>query len=112
MRWLAFINSDVHKAFGPIFTPQRYLPDSAFAARLAEAARTRILGLLAILDKRLQGRDWLVDQRSVADPYLFVITRWAQNKNLDTGEFSNLARFAHRMNDDAGVRAALVKETR
>lgn len=34
MRWLGFLNSDVHKAFKPIFTPQRFLKDAAMAPSL------------------------------------------------------------------------------
>jgi glutathione S-transferase len=110
MRWLGFLNSDVHKAFGPIFTPQRYLPEPAFAERLAAAARILIRAHLVRLEKRLVGRDWLSSERSVADAYLFVITRWANGKRLGLQEFPSLSRFAERMQADAGVRAALARE--
>ena len=109
MRWVGFLNSDVHKAFGPIFTPGRYLPHLAFAERLAAAARLRIRNLLTRLDERLAGRSWLTGERSVADAYLFVITRWASSK-VGLREFPNLSRFAIRMSSDASVRAALATE--
>ncbi len=35
MRWLGFLNSDVHMMFKPIFTPTRFLPDQAFAGAYA-----------------------------------------------------------------------------
>jgi glutathione S-transferase len=110
MRWLGYLNSDVHKAFGPIFTPQRYLAAPELSDQLAQSARTRVRGQLALLDQRLSDRDWLTGQRSVADPYLFVITRWAVSKQVGLEAFANLSRFAERMNDDAGVRAALAVE--
>src|SRR5262245_4707596 len=28
MKWLAFLNSDLHPAFKPIFSPSRFLPDA------------------------------------------------------------------------------------
>jgi glutathione S-transferase len=110
MRWLGYLNSDVHKSFGPIFTPQRYLPHPGFVERLAAAARIRIRGHLKRLDERLVGRDWLSDDRSIADAYLFVITRWVSGKRLGLREFPSLSRFAERMHGDAGVRAALATE--
>jgi len=110
MRWLGFLNSDVHKAFGPIFTPARYLPHLGFAEQLASAARIRIRALLGRLDARLTGIDWLTGERSLADAYLFVITRWASGKKLGLSDFANLTRFAERMHDDAGVRGALAAE--
>ena len=113
MRWACFLNSDVHKAFKPIFTPWRFLDDPAFAEPLAEAARTHVREYLQRLDTQLEGRDWLTGERSIADPYLFVITRWAASKKVGLHLFANLARFAERMHSDPAVRAALaVDESR
>jgi len=109
-RWLAFLDSDVHSAFKPIYTPARFLPDPASVGALAEAARERVRTYLSRIDPRLEGREWLVDRRSVADPYLFVMLRWAQRLEIGIDDFENLARFAERMYADAGVRAAIAAE--
>ncbi len=110
MRWLGFLNSDVHKAFKPIFAPGRFLPDPALAPQLADAARHLVRVHLERLDERLEGRNWLTGERSIADPYLFVLGRWAVHKGVDMQGLHNLARFSKRMDRDAGVRAALVAE--
>jgi len=110
MRWLGFLNSDVHKAFKPIFTPQRFLEDAAQAPALAETARGHVREYLERLDGRLEGRDWLTGERSVADPYLFVLSRWSAAKKVDMQGLDNLARFVRMMDADAGVRAALASE--
>jgi glutathione S-transferase len=110
MRWLGIVNSDVHPAFKPMFAPQRYHPDPAAAEVLANSARSQVRLLLERLDGRLRGRDWLADRRSIADPYLFVMLRWARRLNIDLGGLDNLARFFERMEADAGVRAALAAE--
>jgi len=110
MRWLAFLNSDVHKAFKPIFVPGRFLDDAGAADALATKARGHIRDYLERLDAQLEGRDWLVGGRSVADPYLFVLLRWARAKGVHTGDLHNLARFFVRMHEDEGVRQALVNE--
>jgi glutathione S-transferase len=110
MRWLGFLNSDVHKAFKPIFTPQRFLKDAAMAPLLADNARGHVREYLARLDGQLEGRDWLTGERSIADPYLFVLSRWSAAKKVDMQGLDNLARFARMMDADAGVQAALDAE--
>ncbi|CAN7692460.1 glutathione S-transferase N-terminal domain-containing protein [Variovorax paradoxus] len=110
MRWLGFLNSDVHKAFKPIFTPQRFLKDAAMAPVLADNARGHVREYLARLDGQLEGRDWLTGERSIADPYLFVLSRWSAAKKVDMQGLDNLARFARMMDADAGVQAALDAE--
>jgi glutathione S-transferase len=110
MRWLAHLDSDVHSAFKPIYTPARFLPDPALSGALAEAARGRVRTYLSHIDKRLEGREWLVDRRSVADPYLFVMVRWADRLKIGVDGFTNLSRFAERMYADPGVRAATAAE--
>ena len=110
MRWLGLLNSDVHPAFKPIFGPGRFHPDAAAAGVLADTARANVRKYLEQLDKRLRGRDWLVDARSIADPYLFVMLRWSRRLGIDSSGLDDLARFFERMQADPGVRAALTAE--
>lgn len=110
MRWLAFMNSDVHKAFKPIFVPHRFLDDAEAASALAAKARGHIRGYLERLDAQMAGRDWLVGARSVADPYLFVLLRWARAKGVEMSGLDRLRRFVERMHEDIGVRRALAGE--
>lgn len=110
MRWFGLLNSDVHPAFKPIFAPQRYLPDESQAGAIADAARGQVRTYLDQLNTRMQGRDWLVDARSIADPYLLVMVRWALKLKLGLDSFGNLVRFRERMLADAGVRAAITAE--
>jgi glutathione S-transferase len=110
MRWLGFLNSDVHPAFKPLFAPARFLPDPALASALAASARANVRAYLGRIDKQLEGREWLTGQRSVADPYLYVLLRWALRRKVDVAGLENLARFGARMHADAGVRAVLEDE--
>lgn len=59
------------------------------------------------LDLQLGGRDWLTGERSIADPYLFVITRWAAGKRVHMDGLPNLLRFSERMRADPAVQKAL-----
>jgi glutathione S-transferase len=110
MRWLAFLNSDVHKAFQPLFVYNRLIEEDPWAAGLVTVARRKIRGYLERLDQQLEGSDWITDARSVADPYLFVILRWSAAMEIDLNGLRNLAAFAKRMYAEVGVRAALLSE--
>jgi glutathione S-transferase len=110
MRWLGFLNSDVHPSFKPIFAPNRFHPDPAAAGILADTARAQVRKHLERLDGQLKGRDWLAGQRSIADPYLFVMLRWSHRLNVDSRGLDNLMRFFERMQADVGVRAAVTSE--
>lgn len=110
LRWLAFLNSDVHGAFKPIFSPTRFLADESRAADVIGAARQRVRALLEVVDSRLEGRTWLAGARSIADPYLFVMLRWAISQEVGLQGLRHLMRFFERLNADEGVTAAIEAE--
>lgn len=110
MRWLAYLNSDVHGAFKPIFSPANFMPDPSCAEALGAQARLQVASHLERLDRQMTGKEWLVGARSVADPYLFVMLRWAVGKNIAIDRFRNLSRFLERMYADPGVFAAISNE--
>jgi glutathione S-transferase len=110
MRWLAFLNSDVHKAFKPLFASKKQVEEDPLVARLATVARLQIREYLERLDQQLEGREWIANSRSVADPYLFVVFRWAASMGVTLDGLNHLRAFAERMYADKGVRAALFSE--
>lgn len=109
-RWLAFVNADVHTAFGPLFGSTGYLGDEAAVEKTKEQARKTIHQRLEHTDKQLYGRDWLTGTRSIADPYLFVIVRWAKGMKVDLSELDNVERFFQHMHADAAVKKVLKEE--
>lgn len=109
-RWLAFLNADVHPAFHPLFGSTAFLEDAAVIGRTKDAARVKLRGLFERLDAQLDGRDWLTGSRSLADPYLFVVLRWARATGVDLDGLDRLQAFAVRMRSDPGVQAALQAE--
>lgn len=107
---LTMLNSDVHPAFKPLFSPSRFLPDKKSAGPLADTARANVRRYFDLLDQRLEGRSWLVDERSIADPYLFVLLRWAIHFDIGLEIFPNLSRFKELMESDPAVRAVVAEE--
>lgn len=109
-RWLAFVASDVHPAFLPLFHPARLIDDEAQHDALKQAARKRLRTMFAHADARLVDEEWLAGFRSVADPYFYITLRWAGRVAVDLTGLEALAAFRSRMDADPGVRAALVAE--
>ncbi|HET6396398.1 MAG TPA: glutathione binding-like protein [Pseudoxanthomonas sp.] len=109
-RWLAFVNSDLHPAFKPIFGPAAFMDDPAQHDALKAAARRRVRGLFEAANARLADRQWLAGFRSFADPYLFVTLLWAGRTGVDLSGLEHLAAFRQRMEADPGVRRALLAE--
>lgn len=109
-KWLAFANSDIHPAFHPLLGSTAYLEDGALIEKTKGAARTKLRGLFERADKQLAGKDWLTGSRSIADPYLYVVTRWAKGNDIDLSGLDNLERFFQHIEADAGVQKVLKDE--
>ncbi|HEX5353284.1 MAG TPA: glutathione S-transferase N-terminal domain-containing protein [Rhodanobacteraceae bacterium] len=109
-RWLSIINSDMHPAFKPLFGATNYLDDPAMIAKTHDNARKRLRAYFEQMDRQLGEHDWLAGTRSIADPYLFVLLRWAKGVKVDLSGLDNLKKFEHRMRADAGVQDALKGE--
>ncbi|MFT3896745.1 MAG: glutathione binding-like protein [Thermomonas sp.] len=108
-RWLAFLNADVHPAFHPLFGSAAALGSEA-EAKAKDQAKQKLRGYFERADAQLAGKDWLAGGRSIADPYLFVVTQWAKKLGIDLSGLSNLDAFDKRMAADPGVHAAMKAE--
>lgn len=109
-RWLGVVNSDVHPGFKPLFGQLAWLEDEALINKGKDHARRNLRTLFERIDARLEGRDYLADMKSIADPYLFVTLRWAKGQSVDLSGLANLEKFFRRMNEDAGVKRALAEQ--
>lgn len=109
-RWIAFVNSDLHPAFKPMFMAGRYIEDAAQHDALKASARQRVRETFALADRRLADRDWLAGFRSGADAYLYITLLWAAKTGIDMSGFDRLAAFRARLDADADVREVLSAE--
>lgn len=109
-RWLGFVNSDVHPTFKVLFGSTAYLQDNAAIGKTKDAARKTLRGYFERVNRQLQGRDWLTGARSIADPYLLVVTRWAKAMKLDLSGLDHLEAWFKHMLADPGVHKALKDE--
>ena len=109
-RILGIATSDIHPAFKPLFGTTSYLGDEVAIDMTKAHARTKVHALLEIMDAQLTDQDWLAGPRSVADPLLYVMTRWTKNVGVKVDDLPDLTRFMAHMEQDAGVQKALQDE--
>ena len=101
--WLTFIGTELHKGHSPLFapsTPEDYKPQ----------VRERLQARFAWVDKQLEGKNYLLGQFSVADAYLYTVSRWGQYVGVDLSGFANIVAFQQRMEQRPAVQAALRAE--
>lgn len=110
LRWLSFVNADVHPAFSLIFGGKKYSADQAVVDALTKGAHARLQKLYAQANDQLNGKEWIAGFRSIADPYLFMTLTWAQSLKIDLTAFANLQKFFEKMQKDPGVVAAFKAE--
>lgn len=106
-KWVAFINSDVHPTFKPLFGATAFLEDEAIIAKTQDMAKERLHALFTIIDQQLAGKTYLVGERSIADAYLFVTLLWTKFVNVDLSDLANIAAFQAHMAQDPAVQKAL-----
>lgn len=110
-RWLGFLNSDMHPAFKPMFGTTDYLEDKATIEKTHDNARKQLRKLFERVDAQLGKHEWIAGHyKSIADPYLFVMLRWAKGTKVDLSGLGNLKKFEQRMRADAGVQRVLKAE--
>lgn len=104
LEWLNFITSELHKNFGPIFSP--VLADDAKAF-----FKDRVMGKFKYVDSQLAGREHLMGKQfTVADGYLFTMLSWADRMKFDLSAMPNLLAYKARIAARPKVQEALNKE--
>lgn len=104
IEWLNFIATELHKGFSPLFNPKT--PDD-----YKTIARERLNKQFSYVDSVLAQHDYLLGKKfSVADAYLFTVTRWASALKLDITQRSNLDKYMGRVAERPAVKAALAAE--
>ncbi len=102
--WLNFITAELHKNFGPLFSP--VLADDAKAF-----FKDRVMGKFKYVDGALAGHDYLMGKQfTVADGYLFTMLNWAERMKFDLSAMPNLLAYKARVAARPKVQEALAKE--
>ena len=95
-----FITTELHKSFSPLFSPAAGDETKAFF-------REQIAKKLDYMESRLGTGPFLMgEDLTLPDPYLFVMTGWAQ-KMIGLDRWPNLSAFRERMLQRDAVRHVL-----
>lgn len=79
-QWLIHLTNSVQVAYLAYYYPERQVADPALADSVKQAAEARAGELFDLLDKALEGCDWLTgDKPGIVDFMLLMLTRWGRN---------------------------------
>ena len=103
--WLNFITAELHKTYSPLFNAE--MPDAAKAI-----FKDKLIHRYDEVEKVLAKQDYLMGlQFTVADAYLFVVTRWARHFAIDLNQWPGIAKFMHNVGEREAVKAAMHAES-
>ena len=103
---LNFITSELHKTYSPLFSAS--MPDEA-----KQQFKDKLTLRYGYVDKLLQQHAFIAgDAFSVADAYLYTVTRWAKFVGLDLSKYAALTRYMQTMEQRPAVQAALEAEAK
>ena len=104
VEWLAFISSEIHKAFSPLFREDA--TDATKQYTLANLTRR-----LEHLNRMLANKKFLMgEQFTVADCYLFTVLSWSPHVKVDLAKWPELKRYVESIGQRPHVIEALKAE--
>jgi glutathione S-transferase len=103
-QWLSFIGTELHKAvFVPLLDPNATDAVKAYA-------RDKAALRLGILESHLAGREFLLDEFTVADAYLVTVLNWAGPTKIDLEPWPSLRDYQARILKRPSVSKAVAEE--
>jgi glutathione S-transferase len=75
-----------------------------------KASHARVDACFVRLNAALEGKEWLLGERSVADPYLYARSRWLKLMPKPVENYPAITRSNALMGSDPEVRRALEAE--
>lgn len=100
LEWVNFITTELHKSFSPLFSRDAGEETKSYARDMVGKRFDYVEGRLG------SGPFLMGDTLTLADPYLFVISGWADN-TVGLGKWPNITAFRERMLERASVRHVL-----
>lgn len=102
--WLSFIGAELHRGvFAPLLSPEAPADAKAYAKHLGNAR-------FGYLNDHLAGREFLLDNFSVADTYLATVLNWTRVAGPDLADYPNLAAYHGRVLGRPAVLKAVMEE--
>jgi glutathione S-transferase len=103
-QWLCYIGTELHKGlFIPLLDKRAPQESKAYALTLADSR-------LGLLDRHLAGREFLLDQFSIADAYLCTVLNWTRAVPIDLAKWPNVKAYHSRMRKRPSIARAWDEE--
>jgi glutathione S-transferase len=103
IEWLAFISTEIHKQFGPLFKPTT--PEATRQTQKDQLAKR-----FDYVAGQLKGKQYLMGDFTVADAYLFTVLNWTGKLQIDMSRWPVLETYMTRVAARPQVQAALKAE--
>jgi glutathione S-transferase len=104
LEWMGYISTELHKGFGPFFTPG--VTDEA-----KQAAKDALGKKFNWVQGDLGNKTYLLgDAFTIADSYLFTVLGWTSFVGIDLGQWPGLKAYHGRIAARPHVQAALKAE--
>jgi glutathione S-transferase len=103
IEWLAFISTEIHKQFGPLFKP-------GTPAATQQAQKELLAKRFDYLVEQMTGKQYLMGDFTAADAYLFTVLNWTGHLKIDMSPWPLLQTYMTRVAARPQVQAALKAE--
>lgn len=109
---LSYMTSEVHAAYGGHFNAKSFAETASAQEEVKRKTYEKLAGHYERMDGTLgdNGGEWYLGQRSFADTFLYVLTRWLEQTPLSIESYPALQAHRTRMEANVGVRQALARQ--
>lgn len=103
-QWLAYLNNTLQAEFMLWRYPENHTADAEGMEGIRAAQDPRLAGILALLDKELDKKRFLLGETiSACDHFLFMLALWCEQMSRPPTSFTNLLRFMRGMSQRPAV---------
>lgn len=104
-QWMMYLTNTLQAELMVYCYPEKHTTDPSGATAVKAAHEARVTDMLALLDRQLDGRDYLLGHTlSACDPFLFMLAHWCGRFALPPLSFPHLGAFMRRMAARTAVR--------
>ena len=106
-----YLCATVHVAHAHGARASRWADDPAAQAAMKAKVTQNMTDCFDVIERELFAGPWVLGERySVADPYLYTITRWLPGDGVDVARFPKIAEHRRRMAAEPAVKRVLAAE--
>lgn len=109
---LSFLSSEIHATFKCHFAPHLFANGAKNEKAARHKAYWRLDKYFETLHEQIGKTEgpWLLERKSYADAYLYIIGRWLEKTPMDISDYPNLLAHQQEMEQDSGVLLALERQ--